>query len=404
MTPGEETTTMTGQHQQAEKDTRAAGSEFTRPSGLSPVLKRNAIPYLPEHILFQWHITDRCNLRCSHCYQEDIACPEPSWADLMEVLEQFRSFILNSRRRAGKRQFRAHVTVTGGEPFMRDDFMALLEKLAEENRLFSIAILTNGTTLTPSVVRSLRRLNPGFVQVSIDGRPETHDHIRGQGSYELAVKGLRLLSDRQIPTHISFTAHRLNFRDFPHVARLGHRLGVTRVWADRLVPCGRGSASAASLLTPDETREFFGMMRAESRRGWLKPRPVALLRSLQFTVTGDRPYRCSAGDTLLTVLPNGNVCPCRRMPLVVGNIFNEDLGQIYAESRLLHELRDRQRISRGCEKCFYARTCGGGSRCIAFAVHGDPNHADPGCWLAVRDEAGSTPSSGDFHYADCVPE
>lgn len=321
----------------------------------------------------------------------------------MEVLEQFRSFIFNSRRRSGKGRFRAHITVTGGEPFMRQDFMALLEKLAAESRLFSFAVLTNGTMLTPAVVRALRLLKPGFVQVSIDGDLETHDRIRGCGSYERAVEGLRLLADECIPTHISFTAHRSNFRDFPSVARLGHRLGVTRVWADRLVPCGRGSTGADSLLTPDETREFFGLMNAESRRGWLTQRPVALHRSLQFMVTGERPYRCSAGDTLITVLPNGDVCPCRRMPLLVGNIFRSNLEHIYETSQLLRDLRNRERLSEGCERCFYARTCGGGARCIACAVHGDPFHADPGCWLAVREKLRPTLLPNAWHCSDNVP-
>jgi len=372
----------------------------TYPSGAS---KHDSTGYLPQHILFQWHITDRCNLHCSHCYQEDIPCPEPSWDNLMEVLEQFKSFIRNSRSRSGNGRFRAHVTVTGGEPFMREDFMALLEKLAAESRLFSFAVLTNGTTLTPSVVRSLSRMKPGFVQVSIDGNRETHDCVRGRDSYEQAVEGLRLLTDCNIPTHISFTAHRRNFRDFPHVARLGHILGVKRVWSDRLVPCGRGSACAESLLTPDETREFFGLMRAEARRGLLKHRPVALLRSLQFMVTGDRPYRCTAGDTLITVLPNGDVCPCRRMPLVVGNVFSCNLEHIYSASRLLGELRNPERVSKGCGSCFYARTCSGGSRCIAYAVHGDPFHADPGCWLAEKEEQCISPSPGDWNYTACMP-
>ncbi|MHB8881156.1 MAG: radical SAM protein [Thermodesulfovibrionales bacterium] len=365
--------------------------------------KHDTAGYRPGHILFQWHITERCNLRCSHCYQEDLPSPEPAWDDLMEVLEQFKSFISSSRSLIGKKRFRAHVTVTGGEPFIREDFILLLEKLSAESRIFSFAVLTNGTMLTPAVVRALRRLKPGFVQVSIDGARETHDNIRGKGSYERAVGGLRLLAGEDIPAHISFTAHQSNFRDFPHVAELGHRLRIARVWADRLVPCGRGSAASDNLLTPDETREFFGLMRAASRRGWLISRPVSLHRSLQFMLTGDRPYRCSAGDTLVTVLPNGDVCPCRRMPRVVGNLFRENLGQIYATSQLFQELRDRERISRGCEGCFYARTCGGGSRCIAAAVHGDPFRADPGCWLAKKEEPCLTSSRRERHCMESVP-
>jgi radical SAM protein with 4Fe4S-binding SPASM domain len=338
----------------------------------------------PERMLLQWHVTDRCNLLCSHCYQEASPSAEPSFDELLLILEQFNAFIHSCRERSGNRRFKAHITVTGGEPFVRGDFIDLLERLAADSHLFSFAILTNGTLLTPAIVQTLKRLNPGFVQVSIDGARETHDRIRGAGSYEQAVEGLKLLVRERIPTHISFTAHRDNFQDFPHVARLGTQLGVTRVWSDRMVPCGRGGVNEDMFLNSDETREYLKLMQKEQQRGWLRKSRVTLYRSLQFIVSGEQPYRCAAGDTLVTVLPNGDVCPCRRMPLVVGNLFNENVEKIYAESELFQKLRDRTRVADGCEGCFYSRTCNGGSRCLASAVHGDPFRADPGCWLAAN--------------------
>jgi radical SAM protein with 4Fe4S-binding SPASM domain len=340
--------------------------------------------HVPERILFQWHVTDRCNLHCSHCYQDSPPAADPSWDQLLGMLEQFKSFIVNCRSAAGDRTFRAHVTVTGGEPFLREDFPLLLERLAGERRLFSFAILTNGTLLTPAVVHYLRQQSPSFVQVSLDGTPETHDRIRGAKSHERAVAGVRLLVGAGIPTYLSFTAHRGNYRDFPAVARLGRRLGVARVWSDRMVPCPGGDREGEALLTPDETRQFIGLMERERRRGWLGRSPVVLHRSLQFTADGSIPYRCSAGDTLVTVLPNGDVCPCRRLPLVAGNMLRQPLEILYRESELLRGLRDRERVSSGCENCFYARTCGGGARCISRALHGDPFRADPGCWLAAH--------------------
>lgn len=268
---------------------------------------------------------------------------------------------------------------------MRGDFMPFLERLSRERRYFSLAILTNGTLLTPQAAGLLKQVKPGFVQVSIDGARETHERIRGRGSYDRAVEGLACLVKAGIPAYISFTAHRGNYRDFPDVARLGRRLGVMRIWADRMVPLGRGRDAGETLLTPVETREFFELMLKERKCGGMNRSRVALHRSLQFTVTGDRPYRCSAGDTLITILSNGDVCPCRRMPLVAGNILREPLVRLYGGSALLAGLRDRKRLPRGCEMCFYARDCAGGSRCLAYAVTGDPYCADPGCWLAARD-------------------
>jgi radical SAM protein with 4Fe4S-binding SPASM domain len=300
----------------------------------------------------------------------------------MIILGQFKAFISRCRGMTGSERFRAHITVTGGEPFLREDFFGLLERFADEKEVYSFAILTNGTMITPDIARRLLSLKPGFVQVSIDGSRETHDRIRGAGSYDLAVRGVKQLVRRGIPTHISFTAHRGNFRDFPDVARLGRRLGVDRVWSDRMVPCGRGASQDDSVLNPDETREFIAIMQKEQDRSWLKRSPVALIRSLQFTATGIRPYRCTAGDTLVAVMPNGDVCPCLRMPLVAGNLYSERLEDIYYGSELFRSLRDRERVAEGCTGCFYSQTCNGGSRCLAAAVYGDPFRPDPGCWLA----------------------
>ena len=345
---------------------------------------RNA--HIPKNMLFQWHITDRCNLHCSHCYQGASPTPDPSWEELMLILEQFKSFVAGCRDSAAGRSFRAHVTVTGGEPFLRDDFIPLLERLSAAREFASFAVLTNGTLLTSDTVASLSRLRPSFVQVSIDGTSKTHDGIRGEGSHARAVAGVKLLVGAGIPTYLSFTSQRGNYLDFPAVARLGKKLGVARVWSDRMVPCGGKHRAEETLMTPDQTREFVGLMERERRFGWFGTSPVVMHRSLQFTAAGVSPYRCTAGDTLLTVLPSGDVCPCRRLPLVAGNMLRQPLESIYGDSDLFIRLRDRSRISNGCESCFYARTCCGGSRCLAWAVHGDLFRADPGCWLAAGGE------------------
>jgi len=339
--------------------------------------------HIPKSMLFQWHVTDRCNLACSHCYQDCPPAPDPTWEELMLILERFKSAIAGWRAAGTAPSFRVQVTVTGGEPFLRDDFPLLLERLSEARPLFSFAVLSNGTLLTPAAVRSLERSRPAFVQVSIDGDRQSHDRMRGEASYDRAVAGVKLLVGAGIPVYLSFTAQRCNYRDFPSVARLGRRLGVARVWSDRMVPCGREHRAEESLMTPDQTREFVGLMERERRRGWFGSSPVVLHRSLQFTAGGISPYRCSAGDTLVTVLPNGDVCPCRRLPKVEGNMLRQSLQDIYGNSSFFRELRDRNRVNTGCESCFYARTCGGGSRCLASAVYGDPFRADPGCWLAA---------------------
>ena len=148
---------------------------------------------------------------------------------------------------------------------------------------------------------------------------------------------------------------------------------------------GNGSALAEHTLTPSETREFFEIMlkaRIDAASSAFNRTEIAMHRALQFMVAGERPYHCPAADTLVTVQANGDLYPCRRMPIRVGNLMETSLVDLYYTSDVFAALRDRDHVSAGCEDCDYAPICRGGARCLSFAATGDPFRADPGCWLA----------------------
>lgn len=343
--------------------------------------------YIPSHILLQWHITERCNLRCAHCYQGNYSGKELTFEHLLGILEQFKKMLFHWRAQGKGRPIKGHITVTGGEPFVRKDFFDLLEVFHQNKELFSFAILSNGTFIDAKNSKRLRELNPAFMQVSIEGTQATHDDIRGKGSYEKTISAIRLLVKAKIRTLISFTAHRRNYKEFPDVARLGRRLKVSRVWADRLIPQGSGENLEEMVLTPEETLEFFKLMEAEEKkasRTLFGKTEIVMNRALQFLVAGGKPYYCTAGDTLLTVQPNGDLYPCRRMPIKVGNLLETHLLDLYYSSELFNTLRDKSKISTGCKNCFYAKLCRGGLKCLSYAISSDSFRTDPGCWHSQR--------------------
>lgn len=342
--------------------------------------------YRPPRLLLQWHLTERCNLRCAHCYQDDYRDKGRGMAGWLPILEQFRDFLGGVSKHKAPR-IKGHITLTGGEPFAHPEFPDLLERIAALRDEFTFAILCNGTLIDDAMARRLAAWAPRFVQVSIEGSPATHDALRGAGNHAAVVAGVERLVAAGVRTLLAFTAHRDNFREFPEVARLGKQLGVTRVWADRLIPQGQGGALYG--LSVEQTREFIELLRqsklnAESglagRFG--KRTEIALHRALQF-LAGGPAYRCTAGDTLITVMPDGTLYPCRRMPIDAGNLHHTPLAELY-DGPLFHQLRDPTMVASGCEKCSYERLCGGGLRCLSYATERSFTVADPGCWLATR--------------------
>jgi radical SAM protein with 4Fe4S-binding SPASM domain len=336
-------------------------------------------------LILQWHITDKCNLRCLHCYQECAPMPDPTFSTLEKTFRQYLD-LLEKIRDTGRWRPRGHINITGGEPLLRDDLFKLLDLISETDQGVSVGILTNGTLVDDKLAIKIRVAGVKFVQVSIEGGRKTHDSIRGLGNFNLVVKGIERMNDAGISTYVSFTAHGDNFREFGGVAETCRKLGVDCLWADRLIPCGRAKELANNALTPSQTREFFQIMkrtRSNLTGGWGRNKiELRMKRSLQFLIGGGMPYRCSAGDRLMTVMPDGTVYPCRRMPISVGNLSVRSLSEIYFDNEFMQALRDPAGVPDGCGNCLHARACQGGSRCLANAVNGSPFTRDPGCWEA----------------------
>lgn len=346
----------------------------------SPIREMRTGPR-PTHLLLQWHITDRCNLNCRHCYGDpEVRRDDLPLEALHDILKQFIAF-LNPQQGPS---LRGHITLTGGEPFLRKDLFDLLEMIHAHRKQISFALLTNGAFLDRHTLRRLYRLRPKFVQLSLDGMERAHDAIRGNGDFKRTVNTISRITLTGIPVSISYTVHKDNMQDFKAVASLGRRLKAKRVWADRFIPMGNGSQLENRLMSPDDTRCFFETMRA-ARSGFLRQQlsatHIAMHRALQFLVGGGNAYRCSAGRTLLAVMPDGELYPCRRLPVTAGNLFDTPLDTLYDTHPLLLSLRDPHRQPEGCGHCPHVRQCNGGLRCLAYAMSGSPFKRDPGCWI-----------------------
>ena len=131
-----------------------------------------------------------CNLRCDHCF---ISCAPDNHAFGFLTLEEVEGWLERSEAWGVKEYY-----VTGGEPFMHRDLPEMLEAMLVRG---PATVLTNGTLLRERVLARLARAEAASrysleVRVSIDGpSPETNDPIRGEGTFERAMDGVRMLLD-----------------------------------------------------------------------------------------------------------------------------------------------------------------------------------------------------------------
>lgn len=329
-------------------------------------------------MIFQWHITNRCNLRCLHCYQQTYKdANELSWEDIKEILAQIDQFSVEHSE-----QGRIHLTLTGGEPLLFPHLEALIKKVHERKTIRSYSLLTNGHYVDATQVQFLKKYRPAYVQISLDGTKKNHEAIRGKGSFSKAVQGIRQLVAAGIRTSVSFTATKKNYTNILRLSLLCNRMNINHLWTDRVIP-SPGDEEGLS-LGPREVRKYIWLLRLAVFVNILDPftrNRISTARGLQFLALPFRkPYRCSAGRRLLAIMPDGDVYPCRRMARKVGSLFESSLSTIYRSNDFLVRLRDDASIIRGCERCQHERTCRGGLKCLAWIKNNDPFTRDPGCY------------------------
>ena len=321
-----------------------------------------------NEFILQFHISDQCNLRCKHCYQENYNSKQLKYEEIIKILDQYKEFLI-------EKNIKGHINLTGGEPLSNPNFFEILNYINKE--YYSFAILTNGTLITDKIAEKISKYKPQYVQISIDGDKKTHEKIRGKGTLEKAIQGVQNLNKYGVYTSISFTAHKKNYKTFKKVVSIAKKAKANKVWTDRLIPIGGAKELVKISLNPKENKKFFKTVYKLMIK--TKETQVTMSRALQFLQTGEIPYKCTAGTKLLTVMENGDLVPCRRMPIVLGNVLKENLLEIYKKSNVIKQL-EREEIPKECIKCEHSEKCRGGLKCLTYAMTEKIIGKDPGCY------------------------
>lgn len=340
-----------------------------------------------QEFFVQCHLTERCNLRCRHCYQTGGSAAELTLAEISEMLTEIKD-MLEAWTEAYQLEFAASLNVTGGEPFLRRDLFAILGEMGA--RGFAIYLLTNGTLVDAEKAARLAALDVQGVQVSIEGPAEIHDAIRGQGSFAAACRGIAFLVGAGLPVTVNATLSAMNAQRFAEMISLCTTLGVQRFGFSRLVPSGRGVALVDTMIGPEQVRELYAQLFSMSPPGLeiVTGDPVASLLRAGDEDGDDGAVAiggCAVGVSGLTILPDGTVVPCRRLPLPLGNVRQDSLREIWSDSPILERLRDRGSYTGRCGSCRRWANCRG-CRAISYAFSQARGKADyladdPQCFL-----------------------
>ena len=286
-----------------------------------------------------WFQTNNsCNLTCSHCLVSSSPRGEPGLPTAT-----WRSLIAQAVALGVDRFY-----ITGGEPFVRPDMPELIRTITETHKI-EVILLTNATLFQGSrgkVLDTFDRTRVKF-QVSIDGStPEINDPIRGPGSFEVAVAGMRELSRRGFEVTITTVTTGSNLQDLPNITRLAASCGVRSqhlMWMHR-----RGRVTDEHNGWFPQTPQLIEAVRAVKHEA--DRLGVILDNAASFELRANAPPRTkfdlgNAGWQSLCVYADGHVYPSAALanhtPLDCGEATNGvGLEQIWRTSPILQTIRE----------------------------------------------------------------
>ncbi|MFC1862812.1 radical SAM/SPASM domain-containing protein [Thermodesulfobacteriota bacterium] len=331
-------------------------------------------------------ITTGCNLQCRHCWPQ----ADSIQAAVSIIPGDFHTLVDNFVR-LGVRT----IYITGGEPLTHPDCYEMLAYAATRDEVDHVCLQTNGTQLTTEQIAGIKGL-PGEkirFQVSMEGaRAETHDAIRGKGSFEQTVAGLRRLGEMGLGHNITaaFTETQSTIEDLPDLLALVESLGVGQLVSGCLVIGGRAlHHSDLTLPRPDQYVTLLDLYHQDTRFKdrydrlgnfaaieWFKGKAYPL----------DNDCRCMRTPY---ITPSGTLYPCSMLPLErwrIDGLFKRPFSDVIAElldrwQNIPGIYRQRRNVPVACQSCSGSEHCGGGCLGRVTDVEGGCEGVEDRCEL-----------------------
>lgn len=274
-----------------------------------------------EHLIL--YPTGRCNLMCQHCfaykYRESA---DLSFDEIKKVAQALPNPIW--------------LEIGGGEPFLRKDIVKVCGLFNAER----VIIPTNGQ-LTDEIVHAANQFakqKPGkfTIVISLEGFSKMHDTIRGEGSFERAIKtfnrlkeinGIRVgfvttLSKKNSEEIVSFIKEMEKYKpDFHGVILLRGKPYDKNFSLPSLAKLYQIEKELSEIIIRGE---YGGGIRA-----FLEKKFVLYRRHIAFKTLKEKKQiiPCLAGQRHLVIFSNGDVSPCELLP-PIGNIKQKSLQEI----------------------------------------------------------------------------
>lgn len=307
-------------------------------------------------LALHFEITNKCNLRCKHCYNikylED-KTHELTTAEVKQIID--KAFQLGCE----------DIGFSGGEPFARSDILEIIEYVKN----YPIHILSNGLLITEQQLDHINSLGDMLLEfrISLDGL-HSHEMLRGV-SYKKVVEKIKLLIEKGFIVTVNTMLTADSILELNDMYELFKQIGIDRWRIDFIFNSGNANTNHIDndnlLCNFNEIRDLIIKYVNEKPdfefdvNKMFRSTFLSSAKPIKYTLT----TKPCAYQGALTIRPNGDVSFCPSMETTCGNFLTDNIEKI----TLSHNWNKIANISVGdlheqCRKCKYLYFCGGGCR------------------------------------------
>lgn len=294
------------------------------------------------------HITNRCNLKCPHCFLES------SRLDMRELeLDVYKSFFKQLSR------FNTSpIHLTGGEALIRKDCFDII-KLAKQNNL-KIELQSNGLCLDNTIISKLKSLDVKKVYISIDGLEKEHDFRRGKGSYKKAIEAIKNCIEKGISVSVNICVSHENkdviFETIKKCASLKvHDISLLRY---NLNIRSNSNGAQVQALSAKEWIDFIKLISEKIHEEYRERSVITAAKSYYKIDREEIQTRAISNNILIFMTSSGEVYPCGP---IVGKIDPIGIFPKDTVEEIINRLAQWECPKREiCKNCAQVERCGGG--------------------------------------------
>lgn len=325
---------------------------------------------------FIFGITNRCNLRCSSCYnsyQWELD-NELSIEEMKRMVDEVIPFLSYG------------FSISGGEPFCRKaELFELLEYVSLKAPNLNIGIVTNGTLITEDDVKRLAEVKNLTVQVSLDGiTKEAHEFNRGKNTFEKVITSLKELRRYDVNVLLGVLLTEKSIKEVKDVLDFAIELGISNV---RFIEMFWQGLSRSKAMKRPLSYELFPILRSllkndEKYKTVLQQDTTKII--FDSLINPVKRKCCGIDNRTVYIDSDGSVYPCNLLldkKYLLGNIRERKFSAIWLHAQIKEELRELS-VDQfpKCKECEIRYLCGGGCRGTAFNANKDILSPPPNCY------------------------